>query len=233
MRSGVIPRRPVCPQAFLGHRTGIHYDRGTPSPGRVVLGKRAEESERAEFPEAERLEDQLAVQALGRGRWYVLAAGVLWSLSGVLTKSLPLDPLTIALYRGLFAGLALLPLVPARHVGLPPGDDPAGPGLRGDDRVLISARSSRRPRPTRSTSSTRRRFWVVPLGMFFLRERPGRRAQVGIALAMLGIAVIVGWGYDGRPDEWRGIALGLASGLGFAAVATGMRGLARPRSRSG
>ena len=72
-------------------------------------------------------------------------------------------------------------------------------------------------------------FWVVPLGMLFLGERPDRRALVGIGLAMLGIAVIVGWGYDGRPDEWRGVALGLASGLGFAAVATGMRGLARPR----
>ena len=45
----------------------------------------------------------------GRGRWYVLAAGVFWSLSGVLTKSLPLDPMTIALYRGLFAGLAICP----------------------------------------------------------------------------------------------------------------------------
>ena len=49
-------------------------------------------------------------------------------------------------------------------------------------------------------------FWVVPLGMIFLRERPDRRAEVGIALAMLGIAVIVGWGYDGRPEEWKGIA---------------------------
>ena len=61
--------------------------------------------------------------------------------------------------------------------------------------------------------------------MFFLGERPDRRAQVGIALAMLGIAVIVGWGYDGRPDEWQGVALGLASGLGFAVVSTSLRGL--------
>jgi drug/metabolite transporter (DMT)-like permease len=68
-------------------------------------------------------------------------------------------------------------------------------------------------------------FWVVPLGVIVLGERPDRRAEVGIALAMLGIAVIVGWGYDGRPEEWKGIALGLASGLGFAAIATGMRGL--------
>ena len=44
-------------------------------------------------------------------------------------------------------------------------------------------------------------------------------------MAMLGIAVIVGWGYDGRPDEWQGIALGLASGLVFAVVSTSLRGL--------
>jgi drug/metabolite transporter (DMT)-like permease len=68
-------------------------------------------------------------------------------------------------------------------------------------------------------------FWVVPLGILFLGERPDRRAAVGIGLAMLGIGLIVGWGYDGRPEEWKGIAMGLASGLSFAAVATGMRGL--------
>ena len=47
-----------------------------------------------------------------RGRWCVLAAAVLWSTGGVISKSLDLDSLTIAFYRGLFAGLALLPFVP-------------------------------------------------------------------------------------------------------------------------
>ena len=55
------------------------------------------------------------VASRSRGGSCILAAGVLWSLSGVITKSLPLDPLTIAFYRGLFAGLALLPLVPPRR----------------------------------------------------------------------------------------------------------------------
>ena len=52
------------------------------------------------------------IRSSGRGRGYILAAGVFWSLRGVIIKSLPLDPLTIAFYRGLFAGLALLPFVP-------------------------------------------------------------------------------------------------------------------------
>jgi drug/metabolite transporter (DMT)-like permease len=63
----------------------------------------------------EELENPSLSRHPGWGRWYVLGAGVFWSLSGVLTKSLPLDPLTIALFRGLLAGAALVPFVPARH----------------------------------------------------------------------------------------------------------------------
>jgi drug/metabolite transporter (DMT)-like permease len=145
-------------------------------------------------------------------------------LSGVITKSLPLDPLTIAVYRGLFAGLALLPFVRPRKWVVRPVMLPLG--------LIFGAMTACYLAAVKATTAANAiflqytaTFWVVPLGMIFLRERPDRHARVGIALAMLGIALIVGWGYDGRPDEWRGIALGVASGLGFAAVATGMRGL--------
>lgn len=70
-------------------------------------------SDRVHSPEREDDSRHISpVRSSGRGRGYILAAGVFWSLSGVITKSLPLDPLTIAFYRGLFAGLALLPFVP-------------------------------------------------------------------------------------------------------------------------
>jgi drug/metabolite transporter (DMT)-like permease len=179
------------------------------------------------------LEDQKAGQSPrsalllrhdARGRLSVLAAGVLWSLSGVITKSLPLDPLTIALFRGLFAGLALLPFVPPRKWVFRPVMVPLG--------LIFGAMTACYLGAVKLTTAANAiflqytaTFWVVPLGVLFLGERPDRRARVGIAMAMLGIALIVGWGYDGRPDEWRGIALGVASGLGFAVVATGMRGL--------
>ena len=160
----------------------------------------------------------------GRGRWYVLGAGVFWSLSGVLTKSLPLDPLTIALFRGLFAGLALIPFVPARHQVFRPVMIPLGLAFGAMTAAYLGAVKLTTAANAIYLQYTAT-FWMVPLGMLFLGERPARRALVGIALAMLGIAVIVGWGYDGRPNEWKGVALGLASGLGFALVATGMRGL--------
>lgn len=66
---------------------------------------------------------------------------------------------------------------------------------------------------------------MIPLSAWLLGERPDRRSLVGIGLAMIGIGVIVCYGYDGRPNEWHGIALGLASGLGYAAVSVMMRGL--------
>ena len=155
---------------------------------------------------------------------FILAAGVLWSLSGVITKSLPLDPLTIALYRGLFAGLALLPLVPPRRWVFRPVMIPLGLVFGAMTACYLGAVKMTTAANAIYLQSTAT-FWVVPLGLVFLGERPDRRAQVGIAMAMLGIAVIVGWGYDGRPDEWQGIALGLFSGLGFAVVSTSLRGL--------
>src|SRR3954447_27059559 len=55
---------------------------------------------------------RMSSASVARGRRDVLMAAVLWSLSGVVTKSLDLDATTIAFYRGLFAGLVLVPFVP-------------------------------------------------------------------------------------------------------------------------
>jgi drug/metabolite transporter (DMT)-like permease len=68
-------------------------------------------------------------------------------------------------------------------------------------------------------------FWIVPIAWLTLGERPDRRAAVGIVLAMAGIAVIAGYGHSGRPGEWRGLLLGLGSGVAYAGVAVGMRAL--------
>ncbi len=158
------------------------------------------------------------------GRCHVLAAACLWSLGGVITKSLMLDPLAIAFYRGLFAGLVLVPLVPRSRWAFRPALIPLGlvfGAMTGLYLGAVKATTAANAIYLQYTST----FWTVPLSALFLGERPDRRALAGIALAMVGIAVIVGFGYDGRPNEWQGIALGLASGLGYAGVTTGMRGL--------
>jgi drug/metabolite transporter (DMT)-like permease len=159
-----------------------------------------------------------------RGRRYVLAAAVLWSTSGVISKSLDLDSLTIAFYRGLFAGLALLPFIPRRRWVLRPALIPLGAAFGAMVGCFLGA--------VKTTTAANAIFlqctailWAVLFSAIFLHERPDRRAKVSIALTMVGIALIVGWGYDGRPGEWRGIALGLASGMIYAVIAVSLRGL--------
>jgi drug/metabolite transporter (DMT)-like permease len=159
-----------------------------------------------------------------KGRWCVLAAAVLWSTAGVISKSLDLDSLTIAFYRGLFAGLGLLPFVPRRRWVFRPVLWPLGAAFG----VMVACFLGSVKTTTAANAiflQCTAIFWVVPLSAIFLGERPDRRARVSIALAILGIVLIVGWGYDGRSDEWKGIALGLASGILYACVSVGMRGM--------
>lgn len=159
-----------------------------------------------------------------KGRWCVLSASVLWSTSGVVSKALELDAMTIAFYRGLFAGLVLLPFVPRRSWAFRPSLWPLGAAFGAMVGTFLAS--------VKTTTSANAIFlqctavlWVVPLSALFLGERPDRRARVSIAIATIGIALIVGWGYDGRTDEWRGIALGLASGMLYAGVSVSLRGL--------
>jgi DME family drug/metabolite transporter len=164
------------------------------------------------------------VAAPALGRCYVLAAALLWSLGGVFAKELALDGQTIAFYRGLFAGLVLLPFIPRPRRAFRPAMLPLGlcfGAMTGFYIAAIKATTAANAIFLQCTST----FWMIPLSIVLLREPPDRRSVLGIGLATLGIAAIVLYGYDGRPDEGRGIALGLASGLGYAAVTVGLRGL--------
>lgn len=158
------------------------------------------------------------------GRLCVLAAAVLWSLSGVVTKSLALGPLTIAFYRSLFAGLVLLPLVPRRRWEFRPALVPLGivfGAMIGFYIAAVKATTAANAIFLQYSST----FWTIPASALLLHERPDRRSVIGIGLATLGIAWIACYGYDGRPNEAQGIAFGLASGLTYAIVAVLLRSL--------
>jgi drug/metabolite transporter (DMT)-like permease len=153
----------------------------------------------------------------------VLGAVVLWSLSGVVTKRLDLEPTTIALYRSLFAGLALMPFVPRSHRVVRPAIVPCALAfgvMVGAFITAVKATSAANAILLQSTAV----FWIVPAGFVLLGERPDRRSLAGIGLATLGVAGIVTYGYRGA-SEWSGIALGLASGVAYAMVITLMRSL--------
>ena len=158
-----------------------------------------------------------------RGRRFVLAAAILWSLSGAITKSIDLDGLTIAFYRGLFAGLVLLPFAPRAGWVFRPVMIPLGLIFGAMTGLFLAAMKTTTAANVifLQYSAT---FWVVPLSLLFLGERPDRRSLAGIGLAMIGLGVIVRFGHGGGP-EWKGVALGLASGVAYAGVVIGMRGL--------
>lgn len=158
-----------------------------------------------------------------RGRTFVLAAALLWSLGGAVTKSIDLDGVTVAFYRSLFAGLVLVPFVPRARRVFRPVMVPLAlvfGAMTGLFLAAMKATTAANAIDLQYTST----FWIVPLSALFLGERPDRRAVAGVALALVGIAVIVGFGHDGA-GEWKGVGLGLASGLAYAGVVIGMRGL--------
>lgn len=158
-----------------------------------------------------------------RGRRDVFAAAVLWSLSGAITKSIAMDGLTIAFYRGLFAGLVLLPLVPRDRRVFRPVMIPLGLVFGAMTGLFLGAMKATTAANAiyLQYSAT---FWVVPLSLYFLKERPDRRALAGVALSVVGVGLIVALGHGGG-REWIGVALGLGSGLTYALVVIGMRGL--------
>jgi drug/metabolite transporter (DMT)-like permease len=153
----------------------------------------------------------------------VLAAAVLWSLSGVVAKGLDLPPLAIAFYRSLFAGLVLLPLVKPAHRVFRPAMLPAAlvfGAMIGLYIAAIKATTAANAIFLQCTAT----FWLIPASAILLHERPDRRSVQGIALAMVGVVAIVLWGYDGRPGEGRGVLLALASGVAYAGVVLSLRG---------
>ncbi len=158
-----------------------------------------------------------------KGRRDVFAAAVLWSLSGAITKSIDLDGLTIAFYRGLFAGLVLVPLVPRDRRSFRPVMIPLGLVFGAMTGLFLGAMKS-----TTAANAIYLQysasFWVVPMSILILNERPERRTLVGIGLSLAGVGLIVAFGHGGGP-EWTGVALGLGSGLGYAIVVVGMRAM--------
>jgi drug/metabolite transporter (DMT)-like permease len=140
----------------------------------------------------------------------------------VFAKSLPLDGLTIAFYRGLFAGLVLVPLVPRSRRVFRGAMVPLGLTFGAMTALYLGAMKATTAANAIFLQCTAT-FWTIPLSALVLSERPDRRSVMGIALATFGIAAIVLYGYDGRPNEGQGVALGLASGVAYAGVVVGLR----------
>jgi drug/metabolite transporter (DMT)-like permease len=164
---------------------------------------------------------------LERGRWALLAAGVLWSLGGVFIKRLPVSPLALTFYRSLFAALALLLFAAVRtlRARTVKGSDrcraaPAGWELV-VSAVLFAVLLVTFVAATRLTTAANAiilqdtaPIYVIGFSALLLREPPQPADRAALALCMTGVAVLFFGNY--RPGgTGAGLALALISGAGF------------------
>ena len=157
-----------------------------------------------------------------RCRVMLIAAAVLWSLSGLFVKSPPLDviPLEVrgpllACYRALFAGAMFSLLVKRRSIRWRPGLVPMVGVFTAMNVLFVSSM-------TRTTSAAAiflqytATAWVALLSFFLLKERLRRPTLVALAGAISGILWIV------LNEEHAHHAVGnfLALGSGFSLACT-------------
>jgi DME family drug/metabolite transporter len=172
------------------------------------------------------------------GRLLVLAAAVLWSLSGVLTKVLttdrglaealalhepPVPALLIAFFRALFAGLFLLPLLATAQIRFRWPMLAMVASFTAMNATFVAAMVLGTAANAIVLQYTAP-LWLYLAGVVWLKEPTERRSSRALALAMVGVAVIL---LDAcvQPSAellW-GIVLGLASGLAYAGVVLFLR----------
>jgi drug/metabolite transporter (DMT)-like permease len=168
-----------------------------------------------------------------RTRLCIVAAAVLWSLSGAFKSVLthptplglhepPLEAPQIAFYRVLFAGLVLVPTLRRVDLSL----RPAMVGMV----LTFAAMNALFVRALTLGTAANAIFlqytaplWVYLAGILWLGERPDRRSTFGVAAGMAGVAVILSGGWSGERLDVIGYALG--SGVAYAGVLLWLRAL--------
>lgn len=166
-------------------------------------------------------------ETIWKSRLLVLAAAVLWSLSGVVLKAPAFDGLSpesrgpaVAGLRAAIAALVILPFVRPSRVRWRPGLVPMAVSFAAMSVLFVSALMA-----TTAAAAIFLQYtsvvWACLLGWAVLQEKPGRADTVALACVAVGIGVILH--HDrGSPA---GNALALASGVTYACVVVSLRAL--------
>jgi drug/metabolite transporter, DME family len=189
-----------------------------------------------------------------QGRLYLVAAAMLWSLSGAFVKLLrppeagpdgtlavpgfvelglgdprllglgdpPVSPLVMACARGLFGGLAFLPALRRHHIQFKPLMLVMVLCFAAMNVLFVSAMG------LGSAANAIFLQYTAPLFMYvgsvlWLKEPADRRNFIALAVAMSGVAMIVGGAMFGgdeprRSLELLAVVIALGSGVTFAAL---------------
>lgn len=162
------------------------------------------------------------------GRLCVLAAALLWSMSGMFVRQLDLPATTISLYRTLFAGLVILSVFLVRR-----GKPTFRPAMIGMILAFTLMSYGFVLSMTYTTAANAiflqytAPLWMTLGSVFLFRESADRRQIVALVGSLVGVAVILVGNRALASGEQLGMALGLASGFFYAAVALFLRHLKR------
>ncbi len=171
--------------------------------------------------------------SITKGRLFIGLAALLWSTSGffskVLTKdtcfhlnSPPVDAMSMAFYRVLFAGLALLPTLRLVDLSFRPLMLPMV-GCFALMNVLFVSALTLGTAANAILLQYSAPLWMYLASIWLLGERAERKSTIALCIGLVGIAVIVVGGWSTADLRVVGIALG--SGVTYAGVLLFLRAL--------
>lgn len=153
----------------------------------------------------------------GAGVAMLLAAAVLWSLSGVAVKVANIDPVAFAFFRSLAAGVVMLPLIGFGRGAWPQARWMAASVLLYTTVVTLLILSM-----TRSTAATgillqyTGPIFCAFFAWLFQGRTIGKRTAVAMGIAIVGMSVMIAGGWE--REGWVGPTCGVLSGVAFGAL---------------
>jgi drug/metabolite transporter (DMT)-like permease len=175
-----------------------------------------------------------------RARAYLVGAAFLWSLGSFFMRVLleptgtgldspKLSPLQIAFFRGLFAGLILVPLLRRRDIRFRPVMLGMMVCFGTMSALYLSALGGGQAANAILLQNTAP-LWVYLIGVYLLGEPADRRNLNAILVGLFGMVIIVAGNWN--PDTRDGsvppavvLLMGLGSGITYAGVVLFLRGL--------
>jgi len=156
----------------------------------------------------------------------------MWSTSGAFTKVLTIDtplrlnlpeavdPIVIACLRVLFAGIVLVPFVRRRDITFRPMMLVMVASFATMNYLFVRAMAEGTSANAIFLQYTAP-MWMFVASVWWLGEQADRRSLAALAIGLVGIAIIVAGG--GQEAQLNVVALGLGSGVTYAAVVICLR----------
>lgn len=173
---------------------------------------------------------ELPTAALPRGAFVRMTIGAaLISTTSIFVRWAHVEPTTSAFYRMLFGGVMLLALLLARRQWRMPAVGEVlvltFPALAFGIDLMMWHRSIREVGPGLATLLGNFQVFIMAgVGIVLYRERPGWRFALGVALALAGLWLLVGVGWDKLTPAYHfGVLLGVLTGVAYAVFMLSLR----------